>query len=302
MSYLFPLKGLVAAAYTPMNKDESVALDVIGKLVEYSIEKKIAGLFAVGSTGEFCSLTMDERKAVAREYVKTAAGRIPIIVNVASCCQQDAVELAEAAVADGADAVCGLAPFYFCPDNNRALVDFLKPVAEAADGRPFFLYHAPGITGYTASVPEFVKIASGEIPNFAGVKYTNMNLFEYQQAVNVNPGVQILFGKDEMILGALAMGAEAGIGTTFNYLPKIYHGVIDNFRKGDMAEARRYMDLSQKAVAISGKYGLETIKVFMKFAGIDVGPMRSPVTHMTREQEYAFRKDLSEAGLDDYIG
>ena len=302
MSYLFPIKGLVAAAYTPMNKDESVALDIIAQLVEYSIDKKFAGLFTVGSTGEFCSLTIDERKAVAKEYIKASAGRIPIIVNVASCCQQDSIELAKAAVADGADAVCGLAPFYFCPDSNRALVDFLKPVAEASEGKPFFLYHAPGITGFGASVPEFIKIAADEIPNFAGVKYTNMNLFEYQQAVNACDRVQVLFGKDEMLLGALAMGAQAGIGTTFNYLPKIYHGVIDNFEKGDMDEARRYMDLSQKAVAISGKYGLETIKVFMKFAGIDVGPMRSPVTHMTKEQEYAFRKDLSDAGLDDYIG
>jgi N-acetylneuraminate lyase len=129
-----------------------------------------------------------------------------------------------------------------------------------------------------------------------------MNLFEDQQALNAFDRVQVLFGKDEMLLGALAMGAKAGIGTTFNYLPKIHHGVIDNFEKGDMAEARRYMDLSQKAVAISAKYGLETIKVFMKFAGIDVGPVRTPVTHMTKEQEYAFRKDLSDAGLDDYIG
>ena len=111
-----------------------------------------------------------------------------------------------------------------------------------------------------------------------------------------------MFGRDEMLLGALAMGAEAGVGTTFNYLPKIYRGVIEAFEAGDMAKARSFMELSHRAVAISARYGLASIKVFMKFAGIDPGPMRSPVNRLNAEEERNFREELSRAGLDEYIG
>ena len=302
MSYLFPIKGLVAAAYTPMHDDESIAFETIAPLVEYSIEKKFAGLFTVGSTGEFCSLTTAERKAVAKEYARAASGRIPIIVNVASCCRQESVDLAAAAADDGADAICAMAPFYFSPVRVRDLVEFLKPVAAACGGKPFYVYHAPSLTGCNLSMVEFLTVVAGEIPNFAGVKYTHPNFYEYQSCIRVSPRIQMLFGKDEMLLGALAMGAEAGIGTTFNYLPKIYHGVLDAYNRGDMADARRYMALSQTAVTISARYGLPSIKSFMKFAGIDVGPMRSPVNRLSSESEAAFRRELSEAGLDEYIG
>ena len=105
-----------------------------------------------------------------------------------------------------------------------------------------------------------------------------------------------------MLLGALAMGAQAGVGTTFNYLPKIYRGVIDAFEAGEMEKARSFMELSHRAVAISARYGLASIKVFMKFAGIDAGPMRSPVGRLSAEQENRFRRELSLAGLDGYIG
>lgn len=296
-------KGLVAAAYTPMHEDESIAPEKIAPLVEYAVRQKFAGLFAVGSTGEFCSLTVEERKLVAKTYIREAAGRIPVIVNIGSCSYRESAELAAHAAAAGADALCAIAPYYFRPETVRDLAEFIKRIAPACDGKPLYLYHAPGITHVNLPMSEFVKIMLDEVPNFAGIKFTNENLCEFERCVALGGGrIQMMFGRDEMLLGALAMGAEAGVGTTFNYLPKIYRGVIEAFEAGDMAKARSYMELSHRAVAISARYGLASIKVFMKFAGIDPGPMRSPVNRLNAEEERNFREELSRAGLDEYIG
>lgn len=295
-------RGLVAASYSPMHDDGSLAPELIAPLVDYALRRKFAGLFAVGSTGEFPSLTMEERKTVAEGYVREAAGRIPVIVNVGSCCQADSIKLAGHAARIGADAVCAMAPFYFRPETVRDLADFVKGIAPACDGRPLYLYHAPGITGVRLPMVEFLSVMLDEVPNFAGVKFTNENLCEFERCIALSDRIQMMFGRDEMLLGALAMGAEAGVGTTFNYLPKIYNGVISAYEAGDMAKARSFMELSHRAVAISARYGLASIKTFMKFAGIDVGPMRSPVGRMSAEREAAFRRELSAAGLDEYIG
>ena len=296
-------KGLVAAAYTPMHEDESIAPEKIAPLVEYAVRQKFAGLFAVGSTGEFCSLTVEERKLVAKTYIREAAGRIPVIENIGSCSYRESAELAAHAAAAGADALCAIAPYYFRPETVRDLAEFIKRIAPACDGKPLYLYHAPGITHVNLPMSEFVKIMLDEVPNFAGIKFTNENLCEFERCVALGGDrIQMMFGRDEMLLGALAMGAEAGVGTTFNYLPKIYRGVIEAFEAGDMAKARSFMELSHRAVAISARYGLASIKVFMKFAGIDPGPMRSPVNRLNAEEERNFREELSRAGLDEYIG
>ena len=296
-------KGLVAAAYTPMHEDESIAPEKIAPLVEYAVRQKFAGLFAVGSTGEFCSLTVEERKLVAKTYIREAAGRIPVIVNIGSCSYRESAELAAHAAAAGADALCAIAPYYFRPETVRDLAEFIKRIAPACDGKPLYLYHAPGITHVNLPMSEFVKIMLDEVPNFAGIKFTNENLCEFERCDALGGDrIQMMFGRDEMLLGALAMGAEAGVGTTFNYLPKIYRGVIEAFEAGDMAKARSFMELSHRAVAISARYGLASIKVFMKFAGIDPGPMRSPVNRLNAEEERNFREELSRAGLDEYIG
>lgn len=296
------LEGLVAAAYTPMHGDGGVNPERIAPLVEYALEKRFAALFAVGSTGEFPSLTVAERKLVAEHYIRAAAGRIPVIVNVASCCYADAAELAGHAAGLGADALCVMTPFYFKPETPRDLADFVKKIVPGCDGRPLFFYYAPSMTGLTVDIVEFLKIMVEEVPNFAGMKYTNENLFEMQRCIDLAPGLQIMAGRDEMLLGALAMGATAAVGTTFNYLPKVYHGVVDAFRRGDLERARLFMNLSHRASMISRAWGLSSIKVFMKFAGLDVGPMRLPARPLSAAEEAAFRRELSRAGLDEYIG
>lgn len=295
-------KGLIAAAYTPMRQDGSLAPEVIPALVDYAVRQRFAGLFVNGSTGEFTALTMKERQVVAAAYLREAAGRIPVVVNIGACCAADSIELAQHASSFGAEALCLIAPFYFRPANVRDLADFVKEIAPACQGRPLYLYHAPSITGVRLPLVEFLEIMLEEVPNFSGVKYTDENLCEFARCAALSGRLQMLFGRDEMLLGALAMGAEAAIGTTFNYLPKIYHGILDAFEAGDLAKARSFMVLSHRAVAIAVRYGLASIKTFMKFAGIDVGPMRSPVGGLSAARQQAFRLELSEAGLDEYIG
>ena len=297
------IKGLVAAAYTPMNEDGTLAPEKLVPLVEYSITQKFAALFIIGSTGEFTSLTTSERETIADGYVQASAGKIPIILNVGSCSLVESIALARHGKEIGADAICTIAPFYFRPDSVIELAAHLKTIAKACAPLPFFLYHVPGITSVNLSMRLLLELVAEQIPNFAGMKFTDTNLMEYQRCVDFSDRFQILFGKDEMLLGALAMGATAGVGTTYNYLPRVYNNIIESFNTGDMETARKWQAISQAAVTVSCRHGLATIKKMMVWAsGIDIGPMRSPVHNFTPEEEKAFRYDLEQSGVWEYIG
>ncbi len=296
------LSGLVSAAYTPMDRDGAIRLGMVGELVEYALAHQNAALFVNGSTGEFPSLTLSERKELALEYVRCAAGRLPIIVNIGSCCASDSCELGKHAAAIGADAVCVMAPFYFRPETVRDLAEFVKGIVPCCGGLPVFIYHAPGITGVRLPMPEFLSIMRDEVPTFAGMKFTNENLCEFMECVRVSERMQMLSGRDEMLLGALAMGAQAAVGTTFNYIPRIYQSVMSCFASGDLAGAQRWMSRAHEVVRVCRPYGLAGIKVIMRFAGLDVGPMRRPVNQLSEEQIVQLGHELESHGLMEYVG
>jgi N-acetylneuraminate lyase len=296
------ITGLVAAAYNPMHSDESIAPEKIGELVNYSVRQRFAGLFVNGSTGEFPSLTTRERQVCAEAYLESARGRLPVILNIASCSIEELRALAEHGLKHDVDAFCLMMPFYFKPANARDFADFAKEAAKFCGGKPLFLYHAAGLTGGCFDLPEFLRIMLDEVPSFGGVKYTGSDLFEFRQCMTISPRLQLLYGRDEMLLGALAMGAEAAIGTTFNYLPRVYRGVIDAFHANEMDKARELMDVSRRAVLVARNFGISSLKLFMKYAGIDVGPMRMPCNRITPEQEKAFVAAVRNADLEQYLG
>ncbi|MBS1369017.1 MAG: N-acetylneuraminate lyase [Lentisphaeria bacterium] len=299
---MLKFRGLVAATFTPMREDGSLALDKVPMLVEHLIKNEMAGLFAVGSTGEFPSLTHDERKVVGEAFIAAAAGRIPVIVNVGSCSVRESQLLAEHAVAAGADAICAMVPFYFRPPTVRELAECLKEIAKACGGRPLYLYHIPCMTHANLPMYDLLKIMESECPNFAGIKYTDENLYEFQRCTGFGDRFQMMYGRDEMLLASFVSGGEAGVGSTYNYFPRVYRGLVDAYRKGDFEEARRFQELSQRGIVMLGKYGMASQKMYMKFAGLDIGPMRLPAPRFSKERELEFRRAVSEAGLDPWLG
>ena len=147
MSKSHLLKGLIAAPYTPMHEDGSINLPMIkdyaDKIAGFGC---VTGVYICGSTGEYASTTLAERKAIAEAWVSGAAGRFKVVVHVGSNCAKDSAELAAHAKQAGADAVASIAPNYFRPATVKDLVMFFKPIADAADGLPFYYYNFTGMS------------------------------------------------------------------------------------------------------------------------------------------------------------
>lgn len=296
------IKGLVAATFTPMSADGSIVYEKIPELVAYSVKSRIAALFVNGSTGEFSALCDDERLKLAEAYLKAAEGKIPVIVHVGSASVTESALLARHAKDNGAAGVGALAPFYFRPSGVRALADALKVIAAACAPLPFYYYHIPVLTGVNVRVRELLPIAMKEIPNFAGVKFTHEDLMDFQLSMDRFAGrCQMMFGRDELLLAGLALGAEAAVGSTFNFIPQVYHKVMEAFARGDMPEARRWQSKSQEVIDYLPSFGFAAQKTMMKFAGVDVGPARLPVTNLTPAQEDDLRRRLDKASLLELI-
>ena len=128
-----------------MNVDGSLNTSVIGPMVDHLVAHDIAGMYVLGSTGEGVSLTADERCNVAEAFVKSAAGRLPVIVQVGCESLAQARQLAAHAQDVGADAVSAVSPLYFKPDSVETLVASMAEIASGAPGLAVLLLsHSDG--------------------------------------------------------------------------------------------------------------------------------------------------------------
>ena len=293
------LDGLIAAPFTPFLPDCGLNLDVIQQQADWLAANRVNGAFVCGTTGEGLSLTTTERMSVAERWVTAAAARLKVIVHVGHNSLGDSQELAGHAKEIGASAFATSGPTFFLPANVEQLTDFCARVAEAAPRLPFYYYHMPAMTGVNLPMIEFLRSASKRIPNFAGIKFTDENLMSYSQCLNFEDGrFNILFGRDEILLAALALGATGAVGSTYNYLAPLYHQLRAAFERGDLAEARRYQSTAVQIIAVMSKHGgLPAGKAMMGMIGVDCGPVRLPLKNLSSVELETFRRELQPAGF-----
>lgn len=294
------IEGLVAASFTPMDAMGSVYLPAIEHYADLMARSGMSGVFVCGTTGESHSLTTQERKEILAEWVKTAQGRFKVIAHVGSNSMHEAMELAAHAQQVGADAVGAMAPCFFKPATVRDLVAFFAPIAASAAELPFYYYNMPSMTGVCLSVPEFLVEGKKVIPNLVGTKFTHNNLMEMGECLALNNGAfEVLHGYDEILIAGLAFGAVGGVGSTYNYLPKVYLGIIEAMKKGDMETARQLQQQSIEVVKVIIKYGggVRGGKAIMNLIGIECGQCRLPITPFSDEEYTSLKEDLEKIGF-----
>ncbi|MRG49148.1 N-acetylneuraminate lyase [Chitinophaga sp. SYP-B3965] len=295
------VKGLIAAAFTPMLEDGSVNHALIQPLVDKLVADGLTGIFVCGSNGEGPNMTTAERMAVAASFVKAAQKRLLIFIHVGHSSIAEARVLAAHAQEIGADAISAVAAFYFKPVNVQNLADCMAEIASAAPQLPFYYYHIPHLTGVGMDMIEFLKVAGPAIPNLAGIKYTATTLHEYQACLNFENGkFDILYGLDEMLLPALAVGAQGAIGSTYTFAAPLYLQTIAAFRKGDIEKAQVSHSYMVEVIRILVKYPpIPGQKAIMDMLGWNLGPCRLPLTTLHAAAYEKFQEELSALSFFD---
>ncbi len=296
------IKNLVAAAYAPMNQDGSLNPHLIKNYTQFLIRNNITGVFMNGSTGDFTSLTVAERKTLTLTWSQHKSKELFLIDHVGHTSLKVSKELATYA-SDKVDAIAALAPYYFKLNSIDKLIAYCKEIAACAPNIPFYYYHIPVLSGAHLNMHEFLEKAEEVIPNLAGIKFTNNNLIDYQHSKKYkNNKFNILFGYDELFINSLPLGATGWVGSTYNHLAPLYYKIKTLFKNGDMETAA---DLQNKAIKfveiLNSKGGFNGVgKGFMRTLGLDFGPSRFPHTTLSDNEYVKIKEELDALGLAQY--
>ena len=275
-----PLHELVAAAHSPFHTDGSIAPEAVARQAAFLSLNGIRTVFITGSTGESHSVTCAEKLALYDAWAAAAPQLgLHVIAHVGGNCLEDAKCLARRAGELGFRAVSALAPSYYRPGDVDALISCCAEIAAAAPSTPFYYYDIPVLTNVVFPMDRLLERVGSRIPNFAGIKYTNPDLVSYARSLEAaGDRFDLPWGVDEALLPALALGARGGVGSTYNWAPKLYLDLTAAFHAGDMDRARALQLTSIRMIdAIASTGYLGTAKALMGRLGAPLGPARLPL-------------------------
>jgi N-acetylneuraminate lyase len=298
------LTGLIAAPFTPMQKDGSLNLALIPAYYEMLKLNGIRGAFICGSTGEGVSLTTVEKKQLVAAWAAATKGdhNFKVMTLLGGTSIADCKDLAFHAGEVGLYGISFTAPFYFKPADVNMLAKACAEIAAVVPQMPFYYYHIPVLTGVEFAMYDLLQAVDGMVPNFAGIKYTHEDFMDFLSCMNYKNGrYDMLWGRDENMLPALALGTKGAVGSTFNYAPSLYYDMMDAFNKNDLKSANALQQKSIDMIRLLGKYGgIATGKAYMKLIGIDCGEFRLPVKNMTAVQFESFKEDVQQLNFHSY--
>lgn len=293
------IEGLIAATFAAYNENGTINLSIIPAIVNKMIDDGLTGVYICGTNGEGPNLTIEERMAIAEAYVKAVNKRILVFIHVGHSSITESKKLAAHAAHIGADAFSSVAAFYFKPSSVLNLVNSMAEIAAAAPDLPFYYYHIPHVTGLVADMVEFLKLSEDLIPNLAGIKYTSTSIHEFQACLNYKNGkYDMLYGLDEMLLSALAVGAKGAVGSTYTFAAPLYIKVMELFKADQHIEARKIQYNLVEMVRCLLKYSpIPAQRAIMKMQGFELGPSRLPLVDLTKHEFDIFQQSLNNIGF-----
>ncbi len=294
MSTAPAFEGSYTVMVTPFTED-GAAVDVaaLERFVDWQIGEGVPGLIPLGSTGEFLSVSEDERRQVVEAVVARANGRAPVVVGAADEWTPRAVAFSREAERMGASGVMVVPPYYASPTEDE-LFEHYRRIAESIS-LPVMVYNNPNTSNVDLRPPFVARLA--EIDNISFIKESSGDISRVEEIHRLAPGrMTVIAGYHAY--DSIRLGAKGWVSVCGNIVPRLSADVYDlTAKRGDHAAGRAaYHRLLPLLDAISGDLYVSATKAAMEIVGMPVGPPRPPRLPLPAPQTAALRRIL--AGLE----
>lgn len=274
------INGVLTALTTPFTADQEINEPAVRRVVHRSVEGGVHGLVVGGSTGEFASLTPDERIRLVDLVTEQSAGRLPVIAQTGATTTQEAIRQSKAAKASGAEVLMLVTPYYE-PLSLEETLAYIKTVAATVD-LPIMLYNIPGATGVNLD-PDTVAGLAEEIDS---VKYIKDSSTDWEQALQLihhhSDKVKTFIGWDTYIYSALVEGASGVVAGAANVVPEEIVAVHRLISEGNLQDAlTEWKSLYPVIDTMISEPFIAAVKAGMRLQGDKVGVPRPPMADVS---------------------
>lgn len=276
------VEGIIVPIITPFARDLSIDFDAFGEVIDWQIDNGTHGIIVGGSTGEFFSLSQEERVEQFRFAAERIGGRVPFVAGVNDLLVDRCYELTAAARDAGATALLVAAPPYSLPSEKELVAHCLK-IDRIAD-LPIILYNYPGRTGINMGETFLERVAQSK--NVVAIKESSGDIDRIHLLAREYPQLQLSAGAEDQVLEFFAWGATSWVSVVANFFPgqavAFYEACV---LRGDFDTGRRIMSALlplMNCLEKGGKF-LQSVKYACELMGRPGGPVRPPMQAMKKE-------------------
>lgn len=225
--------GIITPLITPFDDNEKIDFESYKFLLNF-LKDKVDGIFVNATTGEFTSLSLDEKIDILK-FVKDIVGNnVKLFSNITSTCFKDVEKLIEVSNNLKYDAVVAIPPYFLIP-NNLGMKNYFQSIIKITE-IPLLIYNIPACTGYSLSV-EIIKEIALSNEKLIGVKATIDSLNYIKDLIisikSKREEFSVLTGVESYLTPTLISGGDGGIVALSNFAPQLMKKIILDYEKKD---------------------------------------------------------------------
>jgi 4-hydroxy-tetrahydrodipicolinate synthase len=273
-------RGSYTVAVTPFTEDGG-AIDVPGlkRFLDWQIAVGVPGIIMLGTTGEFLTVSDEERRLLVATTVKHVHGRMKVLVGTMNMHTPRAVRYSREAEELGADGLMIVPPYYVTPTEDEIFA-YYRAISEAVS-IPIMLYNNP----FTTHVDMSAKLVGRMTRAFENVRYikeASMDVARVFDIIEETNGVMNVFA-GERIYESYRLGAVGYVNPYGNYIPLASSRIWDLLVENRLDEAKRIQGIINKIDHTIAEghplYGYQCYsKAIAGAVGYPVGDVRPPLT------------------------
>lgn len=289
------IQAPIFAIVTPFDSAGKVDYGAFEEYLAFLGRARVPSLIVNGTTGEFPSMTDEERKKALEICRQRFNGRL--IANVSACAVEDCLSLLDHASGVGADAAIVLPPYYYSNATFEGLVQFFRLVTSVS-AIPVLLYNFPRHTNVSIT-PELLSAICRGNDRVHGVKDSSGDVDNALSLKAGQPGLQVFLGSDSGAFNALDRGLDGTVTGGGSAVPECLSGIHESFAAGWKDRALKW----QKALDCWTAYRKRTgvLEVAVAKAGLATRipgfpvQVRPPLTALDRDGVRAVADYLAKA-------
>jgi 4-hydroxy-tetrahydrodipicolinate synthase len=273
-------RGSYAVTVTPFTEDGG-AIDIPAwkRFLDWQLAEGVPGIIILGTTGEFLTITDEERTQFVEATVKYINKRIPVLVGTMNAYTRRAVRYSVEAEKLGADGLMIIPPYYYTPTDDEIFA-YYKAICEKVS-LPIMLYNNP----FTSNVDMSAKLVARLTRSFEQIRYikeASQDIARVYDIIEETDGVMNVFA-GQRIVESYLYGAVGYVNPWGNYFPRASTRICDFCAEGRWEDAKKIERLINRINAIIAAghptYGHQCYsKAVAAAQGCPVGDVRPPLT------------------------
>ena len=289
-------EGIFSPTITPLDEKEGV--DELGFVNQLNrlIDNGVHGIYLLGSSGEFTTLTNRERERALDIATKAVGGRVPVICCVMDTSTQRVIQNIEIAEQFGVDAVAATPGYYYPSTDDADLIEFYQTVAASTE-LPVFIYNIPS-TVKTFIKPHVIAELADTCENIVGTKDSTgdwTNCLNLLALLGDRRDFSIFLGSHVALGAAVLFGADGGVVSISNVAPKQSVALYNAAKARDIDEVHR---LQKWMLRLSQMYtygqGVSGMKACLEILGVCNAYTTSPLLPISDAAKAELRELLTE--------